>query len=95
MSLIEDVRQNIRGLVWRYVADNRHLEPTADDLLQVVMAYAAEQIAEERKACMKAVCQGCREDIPLFQDGEYIGHSWASKGVLNCDATAIRRRSEG
>ena len=42
-------QQQIRDLVWRYLADNRHLEPTVNDLWEVADAYARQQSQENAK----------------------------------------------
>ena len=31
----DETRERVRDLVWRYLHDNRHLEPTVDDIMVV------------------------------------------------------------
>ena len=38
------LRQQVCDLVWRYPAYNRHLEPTVDDIMEHIDAYAHQQV---------------------------------------------------
>ena len=60
---VDSIRHEMRDLVWRYATEPRHLEPTVTDLLNIAMAYAAEQVAqaraEEREACANVASDYC------------------------------------
>jgi hypothetical protein len=67
-------------------------EMKSDDLYALMHAYAAERVRQSLELACKAVCQWCRKDYDVHEEGGYWIHSY---GCTDCDAAPIRKLMDG
>ena len=64
----------IRDLVWRYATDNRHLEPTMNDLWLLADAYARQRV----EAALERAAQMVRGHAKRIAEADK-GKKWPTK----------------
>ncbi len=99
-----DVLAGARELLKAFAHTKAALGPSTNyinalsvEIAAFAAAHAAAERADEREACCKIVCQGCRDGLPFSSDQSgghlfHVTYAGPPEITVGCSATAIRAR---